>query len=480
MPCLGVGRICDKQTRDGEAAARSISFRALFLCAFATNSAHALPRPIRYPSSFHVSLASGYNNLMHVVIFEGNRWPSFAPLSLSRPVFMLRCGLGTILEQQIRALRPTRLTLWVRPKLAEYCRRVVVPTLSIPTKINEPLDDEPALLSSGRSIHLKRFEWPTIPSAMLDDGQAIRQALVHSPGLTHQDCLLRSPAWMRITELPSSNAQSRLPHYVWDLTQWNSEAIVADTIERFGDGHNPPIAINHPAGAYHMVRPENVHLSTGVTIDPGVVLDASKGPIVIDDNAALGANCVLQGPCYIGVGTVISPLAYIRPGTTIGPGCKIGGEVSASIILGNTNKAHEGYLGDSCVGEWVNLGAGTSTSNLKNTYGPITMRIGPREIPTDRRFLGSMIGDHSKTAIGTRLMTGSYIGFCCMLAGSALPPIYVPSFTFWTDKGAEKYRPDKAREVMTQVFGRRGRTWTDADQFAMDYVTETAANVEGV
>jgi hypothetical protein len=86
---------------------------------------------------------------MHLVIFEGTRWPSFAPLSLNRPVFMLRIGLGTILEQQIRCIRPTRLTLWVRPKLAEYCRRHVVPNLPVPTKVNEPLDDEPALLSSG-------------------------------------------------------------------------------------------------------------------------------------------------------------------------------------------------------------------------------------------------------------------------------------------------------------------------------------------
>jgi UDP-N-acetylglucosamine diphosphorylase/glucosamine-1-phosphate N-acetyltransferase len=418
---------------------------------------------------------------MHVVIFEGNRWPSFAPLSLSRPVFMLRCGLGTILDQQIRALRPTRLTLWVRPKLAEYCRRNVVPNLPVPTKINEPLDDEPALLSSGRSIHLQRFAIPREPSVILDDGPAegkasalVRQALVHSPGLTHQDCLLRSPAWMKLMDLPQTAPQSRLPQYVWDLTRWNEEAIIADAVDLCGEG------ADHPAGPYHMVHAENIHLASNVKIDPGVVLDASKGPIVIDAGASLGANSVLQGPCHVGPYSAISPLSYIRGGTSIGPGCKIGGEVGNSIILGNTNKVHDGYLGDSYLGEWVNLGAGTTTSNLKNTYGSITMRIGPREIPTERRFLGSMIGDHTKTAIGTRLMTGSYIGYCCLLAGSALPPKYIPSFTFWTDKGTERYRMEKAREVMTQVLGRRGKEWTEHDQTTMEYVTETAANVEGV
>jgi hypothetical protein len=144
-----------------------------------------------------------------------------------------------------------------------------------------------------------------------------------------------------------------------------------------------------------------------------------------------------------------------------------------------SNKVHYGYLGDSYLGEWVNLGAGTTTSNLKNTYGPITMRIGPQQIATDRRFLGSMIGDHTKTAIGTRLMTGSYVGYCCLVAGSDLPPKYLPSFTFWTDKGSEKYRMEKAREVMTQVLGRRGKPWTDQDQALVEYVAETAAEVEG-
>jgi len=410
---------------------------------------------------------------MHLVIFEGNRWPSFAPLSLSRPVFMLRCGMGTILQQHLRVFQPTRLTLWVRPRLAEYCRRVVAPTISIPTEVNEPLDDEPALLSSGRSIHLQKYQWPSAPGVVLDEGGLVRQALVHQPGLSHHDCLTRSLAWLKLLDLPQSAPQSRLPRYVWDLNQWNSEAIIADAVELRGR------ASPHPAGPYHLVNPDDVHLGPEAAIAPGAVLDASKGPIILEAGVSIGANSVIQGPCCIGENTAIAPLALIRGGTSIGPSCKIGGEVSASIILGNTNKAHDGFLGDSYVGEWVNLGAGTSTSNLKNTYGEITLRIGPQEIKTDRRFLGAMIGDHAKTAIGTRLMTGSYVGFCSMLAGSGLPPKYIPSFTFWTDKGTEAYRMDKAREVMAQVFARRRRTFSDLDEMILNYAAETAADVEG-
>jgi UDP-N-acetylglucosamine diphosphorylase/glucosamine-1-phosphate N-acetyltransferase len=409
---------------------------------------------------------------MHVVIFEGNRWPSFAPLSLSRPVFMLRCGLSTLLDQQIRRLAPTRLTLWVRPTLADYCRRHVIPNLNVPTAVNEPLDDEPALLCSGRSIHLQDYQHPTEPCVVLDEGHIVRHALVHAPGLSNEDCLRRTPGWLRLIDLPSAPQQSRLPQYIWDLTAWNSEAIVADARDLLDE------AGDHPAGPYHLVKDEDVHLAS-VNIHPGVVLDASGGPVVIDAGATIGANSVLQGPCHIGAGATITALTSIRPGVSIGPNCKIGGEVSSSIILGNSNKAHFGYVGDSYIGEWVNLGAGTTTSNLKNTYGPITMRIGERHIKTERRFLGSMIGDHTKTAIGTRLMTGSYIGYCCMLAGSELPPKYLPSFSFWTDEGREHYRMEKAREVMAHVFSRRGRTWTEEDQAMLEYAAATAADVEG-
>ena len=416
---------------------------------------------------------------MHVVIFEGTRWPSFAPLSLSRPVFMLRFGLSTLLDQQIRRLQPSRLTLWVRPRLAEYCRREVVPKLPIPTKVNEPLDDEPALLCSGRSVHLQKYEWPNSPSVVLEDGRLVRQAFVHAPGLSPRDCMLRTREWSKLSDLPHAPQQTRLPAYIWDLTQWNEEAIVADAIDQREQSHGQAYrGEEHQAGPYHMIHEEDVLLNANVTIGAGTVLDASKGPVVIDAGANLGANSVIEGPCHIGAHTSISPLTFIRSGTSIGPGCKIGGEVANSIIMANTNKVHYGYLGDSYLGEWVNLGAGTTTSNLKNTYGPITMRIGPHVIATDRRFLGSMIGDHTKTAIGTRLMTGSYVGYCCLLAGSNLPPKYVPSFTFWTDKGTEKYRLEKAREVMGQVLGRRGRSWTQNDEEMLLYAAITASEVE--
>ena len=124
-----------------------------------------------------------------------------------------------------------------------------------------------------------------------------------------------------------------------------------------------------------------------------MVLDASAGPILLSEHVSVGANSVITGPCYLGPYVWVRPLTFIRQGCSIGDDVEGGGARSPnSIVLGWSNKAHDGFLGDSYVGKWVNLGAGTTTSNLKNTYGEITMQLGREQIPTGRRFLGSLIG----------------------------------------------------------------------------------------
>ena len=412
---------------------------------------------------------------MHVVIFEGSQWRTFAPFSLSRPVFLLHCGTGTLLEKQLRATCPTRVTLWVRPALEEFCRRVVVPQISCPASVNTPLDDEPAIILSGRTLHFSNFEKSDSESVVVDeglDGPIVRQAWVHSPGLSPEDALQRTDRWLRLLDLPHTMQQSRLPEYVWDLIKWNEEAIVADSIAM-----TEP-AQPKPAGAYHLVEEENIWLGNGVKLEAGCVVDASKGPVILGPGVQIGANAVIQGPCCIGSHSQISPLATIRAGTSIGSMCKIGGEVSSSIILSYTNKPHDGFLGDSYLGEWVNLGAGTTTSNLKNTYGEVTMPVDGRRVKTGRRFLGSLIGDHTKVAIGTRLMGGTYVGYSCMVGVSTYPPKFIPSFTFLTDQGPQPYRMEKAADTMKLVFARRNRGWTDADETMNRLVAETAKLVE--
>src|SRR5205809_3172133 len=128
---------------------------------------------------------------MHVVIFEGSQWTTFAPLCLNRPVFMLSTGMSTLLDKQIRYLGATRLTLWVRPEMVDFCKTRVVPHLKIPTKLNEPLDDEPALLVSGRSLHFRKFDAPPTECGVFD-GNLIREVYVKRPGLSVDDVMARS------------------------------------------------------------------------------------------------------------------------------------------------------------------------------------------------------------------------------------------------------------------------------------------------
>lgn len=410
---------------------------------------------------------------MHVVIFEGSQWSAFAPLSLGRPVFALATGASSLLQKQLRHLKPERLTLWVRPEMEGFCRDRILPHLKVPTQVNQPLDDEPALLFNGRVIHLASFEFPPHEAIVVDEGDVIRLAYAKRPGLGPQDVFDRTQRWLDLLELPHTMPQARLVDSLWDLIHWNDESLIED----FAHLHERATTLASP-GPYHLIQRDDIWLGPDVKLSPGCVLDASKGPIMIGPRTTIGANAVINGPCAIGSHTRIRPLAFIREGTSIGDGCTIGGEVSHSIFLSHSNKGHEGFVGHSYVGKWVNLGAGTTTSNLKNTYGEIRARIGGSEVATGRQFLGSVIGDHSKTAILTRLTAGTYIGFCSMVASPGVTPRLVPSYIFLTEKGFTRYEMAKAIEVARRVFARRDRQFNDTDESLMRYVRNAAEVIE--
>ncbi len=161
-----------------------------------------------------------------------------------------------------------------------------------------------------------------------------------------------------------------------------------------------------------------------------MILDATSGPIIIDNNAIIDNGSIIEGPSYIGRSSYISPNSIIRKNNIIGPMCKIGGEVSCCNILGYSNKAHDGFLGHSYVGEWVNIGAGTNNSNLKNNYGIVKIQFRDNILNTGLQFLGSFIGDYTRISIGTNLNTGSYIGFGSNLFNHEFTTKYIPSFSW--------------------------------------------------
>ncbi len=226
-------------------------------------------------------------------------------------------------------------------------------------------------------------------------------------------------------------------------------------------------AINLPACDHAVITGDHgVKAAPDAKLHPMVVLNAEKGPIVIDHGAIVGSFALIAGPCYIGPHTIVAPHAHIRAHTVAGPRCVIGGEIASSILHANSNKSHDGYLGHSLVGEWVNLGAGTTVSNLKNTYGPVRVQLesgGPAE-DSGQMKLGPIIGDAVRTAIGTRLLTGSCIAAATMLAVGGFSPKITRPFSFVTDGSVQPYDFDRFIDTLRRVMERRDVTLSKADE----------------
>lgn len=186
-----------------------------------------------------------------------------------------------------------------------------------------------------------------------------------------------------------------------------------------------------PEGSLILGDPANV-VSLGAHIEPGVVFDVRHGAVVLEEGVEVRSGTRIEGPTYAGTGVKLLG-GFVRA-SVFGPECRVRGEVGSSVFLGYANKSHDGFVGHSVVGHWVNLGAGTTTSNLKNTYGTVRLEVAGQRIDTGRLNLGTLFGDHAKTAIGTMLPTGTVVSVGANVFGARPPPKYVPPFA-WGDEG---------------------------------------------
>lgn len=244
--------------------------------------------------------------------------------------------------------------------------------------------------------------------------------------------------------------------FLWDAIELCPLGIATDFALAGGPGN----ANGKDFPGVHLIAPSQILIGENSEIGPGAVIDASRGPVIIGSNVRIMPNAVLVGPCSIGDGSVIKIGAKIYEGTAIGPVSKVGGEVEASIIQGFSNKQHDGFLGHSFIGEWVNLGADTNTSDLKNNYGMVSAKLRGRTIPTGRQFLGLLAADHTKTGINTMLNTGTVAGLSCNIFGSGYPEKSIRSFS-WGE--SDVYEFAKAVEVARTVMHRRGKELLDEE-----------------
>ena len=245
------------------------------------------------------------------------------------------------------------------------------------------------------------------------------------------------------------------PWHVLDAARF--DAALAGDAAQVSEDWDASVTGVLPAHAHH-VGPHALHLHARAKVGVGVVFDCSAGPVLVDDGAEVRHHAVVNGPAFIGAKSVVSEGTLVKPRAAIGPQSRVAGEVGSVVFQGCTNKAHDGHLGDALLGEWVNLGAGTVNSNLLNTYGEVVMRLrpdGPLE-RSGRQFMGCLVGDHAKLAIGTRIMTGSSIGTGAMWAASTPVAGAVAPFAWVTDDGERRFILRKFLDLARTVMARRG------------------------
>jgi len=247
-------------------------------------------------------------------------------------------------------------------------------------------------------------------------------------------------------------------NYLWDALDYIENGIRNDiTIHKHLNRLYLPEYHNVNA-----IEPSEIYVGDNVKIAPNVCLDASKGPIIIDEKVKIYPQVTILGPCYIGKNSEVKIGAKIYSNNIIGPVCKAAGELQNNIIQSYTNKQHDGFLGDSYICEWVNLGADTNNSNLKNTLSNIKIMFPHKTIDTKKIFLGMLCGDHTKTAINTQINTGTVIGISSIIFENGFPPTTIKSFDFG-GFGKKKYPLDSAIETAKKFMSRRNRVLTEEE-----------------
>lgn len=391
---------------------------------------------------------------MKICLFDDSHRNHFFPIAYSRPIAHLRCGAFTLVEKwQILAGKDTDLHILTEDYLMEYF------------EMKKPASEEILYLNSRiipfRSSYEKIMTIGPDQIFIHFDGSIL--ACLSETGEFVPDIWIKEKRKVEV-DLPVFN-------YIWDLIYQN-ELLLKDDFSYFGYK-------NFTAPSYvYLLQPEQIVIGENVELEPGVVLDARSGPVIIDDQSHIMAHSVIKGPAYIGKNCIVRASAKLYGHLSIGPVCKVGGEVAESIIQGYSNKQHDGFLGHAYLGEWCNLGADTNNSDLKNNYGEISVFLNGKAVNTGHRFLGLIMGDHSKSAINTSFNTGTIVGFSSNIFARGFVKKFVPSFSWMGDDLIRTYDLVKAKEVARIVMGRRNKTFTGKEDRLFNYLFQFTREIE--
>jgi len=408
-----------------------------------------------------------------VCIFEDSAHAGFLPLVYSRAVFELRCGVFALWEKITRNYAgDVEFFCITRP----YVAKVLSERLTLAVNRVADFSGETMLFINGRLLAppalSQLFPVEGRPACFLSEGELVAFR-VDQPTMRERfadpEAFLTSDFSSKVAaELPVSVVKTTLLKYPWEVVSNNPGQIGADfDMSRQGgriEGEVDERAVIYNARA--------VHISRGARIDAGVVIDARGGPVFVGADAKVSAFTRIEGPCSIGENCIIVG-GRITGGCSLGPCCRVGGEVEQTIFQGYSNKYHEGFIGHSYVGEWVNLGALTTNSDLRNTYANVSVVVEGHPVQTNMLKVGTFVGDFTRTGIGTLLDTGSTLGFSTnVFGGRRVLPKYVPSFVWGDGDSFAEYTLGKAVATAQNVTDRRGVAWSSNSEELMHKVFE--------
>lgn len=368
------------------------------------------------------------------LLYDDDTAGGWQPFSVTRPVGELLFGTATL-----RARAEARLGLACEAHVAGESLRHFEEPDAPPCTLPDALETSGDRVCLSSRFVLEEqialdFREPTVllggtspVGAWLPDGEPLPVAALAG----------RWPRW------PRWPVKGTLLGSPWDLMTANARRVAADA-HRFPERGVPP--------GVHRLGTGRIAVSPDSEVDPGVILDTAAGPVIVDSGARVQAPCRIVGPAYLGIDSVL--LGGVVAHSSIGPACRVHGEIRATVMLGFSNKAHGGYLGHSIVGRWVNLGAMTTNSDLKNTYGPVRAGTGRHAVDTGLTKAGCLLGDHVRTGIGTLINTGTLIGAGTSMSGGGPASGGIPPFSWgaagaWTEYDIERFI-DTAERVMAR------------------------------
>jgi len=382
---------------------------------------------------------------MNTILFDTEaNWKNLLPLTFTRPICEIRIGALTIKQKWEK---------WLKTNCSYFTEGY--------------LQKKYPLVAANENLFINSTVCPTdkLVEAILK--LKLNQTLVNNSEHIAFVCTSVDIDKLDTFEKIEFNSQLLIIKNVWDIFQKNGEAMQLDLEILCVNRKSQPLS-----NSVTVIGDKNlVFLEEGAKAE-ACILNTTTGPIYLDKGSEIMEGSVVRGPFVLGEHSTLKLSTKIYGATTIGPHCKVGGEVNNSVIFGYSNKAHDGFLGNSVIAEWCNLGADTNNSNLKNNYSNVKLYnyFNKKQIDTGLQFCGLIMGDYSKTSINTMFNTGTVVGVGANIFGGGFPPTLIPSFSWGGAGGFEDYELNKLFETCERVYERRALKFSDVDRDILNNV----------